>query len=269
MGRRAGDALARTGGVAHVLAPLSESVYLTLGEEIVWLGRPDTMLHGRAMLTLTPPTDAEAGARIALDAAGARLWHPPTFAFAHETPAVVAAGARALRDGIAAVGTVRGFGTLLAGQTPAFPLDRSGGAAQALARACGHDDAGSAGRAAMALIGFGLGLTPSGDDFVGGAFFARIMLAGPDASLWEAAAAKVLVAARGRTHPVSVALLGDLMAGHGHAPLHELACALATGASSHALAAAQRLARLGHSSGWDMLAGFLGGILGEAGVLVE
>jgi hypothetical protein len=37
---------------------------------------------------------------------------------------------------------------------------------------------------------------------------------------------------------------------------------VATGALPIALAAAGRLCRIGHSSGWDLLAGFLAGVLG-------
>jgi hypothetical protein len=58
---------------------------------------------------------------------------------------------------------------------------------------------------------------------------------------------------------VSATLLGDLLEGYGHAPLHELAGALARRAGDGALDAAGRLVRLGHTSGWDMLAGFIAG----------
>ena len=118
--------------------------------------------------------------------------------------------------------------------------------------------------AATALLGLGPGLTPSGDDYVGGAFFARARVAGGDARAhWARAAAAVRAHAPGRTHPISAALLGDLLDGDGPAPLHDLVGALARGAPvAAALAAARRLVRLGHSSGWDMLAGFIGGISG-------
>jgi hypothetical protein len=159
---------------------------------------------------------------------------------------------------------------LLAGATPPFPLDGAVPAARALAQACADDDPRAATRAAEALIGLGPGLTPAGDDYVGGAFFARALL-GPaatrDASGWAAAAARVRTLAAERTHPISAALLADLLGGEGHAPLHDLGAALAAGAPlPTALAAARRLARLGHSSGWDMLAGFVGALLGAPGV---
>jgi hypothetical protein len=55
-------------------------------------------------------------------------------------------------------------------------------------------------------------------------------------------------------------LLGDLLDGDAYAPLHDLAAALARDDAGAALDAAVRLTRIGHSSGWDMLTGFLGAL---------
>src|SRR5438128_1269401 len=95
----------------------------------------------------------------------------------------------------------------------------------------------------------------------------RAMLAG--APLPAAGAATeidrgaVLHGARGRTHPISIALLSDMLDGQAHAPLHDLARALAAGAPRDvALGAARRVVGIGHSSGWDMLAGFVAGVAG-------
>src|SRR5438477_478010 len=81
-----------------------------------------------------------------------------------------------------------------------------------------------------------------------------------DAARWRSAAEAIRASAPGRTHPISAALLGDLLDGEGWAPLHDLASALAAGApEAAAREAARRLTRLGHSSGWDLLAGFVAG----------
>jgi hypothetical protein len=64
------------------------------------------------------------------------------------------------------------------------------------------------------------------------------------------------------THPIGAALLGDLLDGEGWAPLHDLARALAHEDDATALDAARRLTQLGHSSGWDLLAGFMAGARG-------
>jgi hypothetical protein len=81
-----------------------------------------------------------------------------------------------------------------------------------------------------------------------------------DASAWRAITAGVVPAAPARTHPISAALLGDCAAGLSWAPLHDLVGALAEGAPEAAAAAARRLVTLGHSSGWDMLAGVGAGL---------
>jgi len=260
IGCTARAALEASGGAARVLAPLSASVYLAAGDALVWLGPAEAVLHPRAILTDAPVRAAQD--RLALDWTGARCWAPePTPPAARAT---LATGCRALLAALPSLGPVAGLGALLAGAAPGFPLERAAPRARALARACAADDAEGAVDAATALLGLGPGLTPSGDDYVGGAFFARTLVAGADArARWACAAAAVRERARSRTHPISAALLGDLLDGRGWAPLHDLARALARGAPpATALAAAQGLVRLGHSSGWDLLAGLLGGISG-------
>ena len=97
------------------------------------------------------------------------------------------------------------------------------------------------------------------------AFFARALLARAgacDAAGWRHAADAVRAAAARLTHPIGAALLGDLLGGEGWAALHDLAAALARDHESATVEAARRLTRLGHSSGWDLLAGFVAGARG-------
>src|SRR5262249_9568576 len=138
-----------------------------------------------------------------------------------------------------------------------FPLETTQARADELAAACAADDAARAAASATTLIGLGPGLTPAGDDFVGGVFFARALLSGLgviDSDRWRAAAAAIQTAARRLTHRISATLLGDLLVGEGWAPLHDLAAALANADDARALGAARQLVSLGHSSGWDLLA---------------
>ena len=264
LGWKAALALGRTQGVARVLAVLSESVYLTAGDEIVWLGHASTPMHPRAMLAAAP-LPAARGA-IEIDRGAARPWTPPAGPCGAGTARALTAGCRDLVAALAEIGRPDGFGALLAGIAPAFPLDRATSRARELASACAADDPAAAARVATELLGLGPGLTPSGDDYVGGAFFARALLARAgacDGVAWRAAAALVLDGARGRTHPISIALLDDMLDGQAHAPLHDLARALAAGAPRDvALGAARRVVEIGHSSGWDMLAGFVAGVAG-------
>ena len=66
--------------------------------------------------------------------------------------------------------------------------------------------------------------------------------------------------AASRSHAMSAALFAGLARGRSFAPLHALATALQRGARGAALDAARRLVVLGHSSGWDMLTGFMLGM---------
>jgi hypothetical protein len=264
IGARAQAALRHTGGRATLLAPLSESIYLTAGGQVIWLGRAGATLHARAMLTAAALPSCEDG--FVFDAADLSPWRPAALPGALD-PARVRSACAALvarvREG--AAGESLGLGALLAGRPLAFPLAAARPHAVALAEAAATDAPAAAIAAALPLLGLGPGLTPSGDDFVGGVFFARALLGagGTDARAWSDAGAAVAVRAQERTHPVSAALLSDLVAGHGYAPLHDLARAFASGEHGDtALDAARRLTRIGHSSGWDMLAGLAAALLG-------
>jgi hypothetical protein len=260
IGSIAHAALRAAGGRARVLARLSASTYLMAGEELVWLGPAGAALHPRAILTAAPP--APGATTVEVDAEGLTPWLPSRPGLGTRAPARLARGWAHLAGCIGALGAPGGFGVLLAGAPLAFPLGDARAAAGALAAACARDDATAATAAAHALLGLGGGLTPSGDDYVGGALFARHLRAGDgrQAPAWRLAARRLVAAAPARTHPISATLLGDLAAGLGWEPLHDLAAALADGAPDAAVAAARALTRLGHTSGWDLLAGFGAGL---------
>lgn len=261
IGWRARAALERTAGRVTVQVPLAESAYAMAGEVIVWLGAPAAVLHGRAIVCDEVP-GVVAGDALVVDGAAATTWQPPAPPSTARESATMMEQARELRARAALLGAPGGLAALWTTSALPFPLARAGSDAQALARACAAGEASAAAHAAIALLGAGAGLTPSGDDYVGGAFFARALLTaarGPDAE-WRAAVADLLAAASGRTHPISAALLADHVAGHGHAPLHELARGLADADDTRAVAAARRLVRLGHTSGWDIVAGFMAGL---------
>jgi hypothetical protein len=264
IGWKAAAALACDPVSVEPVAGLSGSAYVTVAGELVWLGPAGSPLHPRAILTAgAPPSRGP----YRFDVARIRPWRPAPLPREVEDAAGLVAGARELRRALPSLGPPRGLGALLAAAPLAAPLAGAGPAARALAAACGAGDAGRAAQAATRLLGRGPGLTPAGDDFLGGALFARALLAragAGQAAAWAEAAAGVLAQARTATHPVSAVLLADLAAGHGWAPLHDLAAALGRGRPAAAREAAGRLVRLGHSSGWDLLAGILAGLLGEA-----
>jgi hypothetical protein len=257
----------RADGRAQVLARLTASAYLRAAGEVVWVGMQATAMHPRAIL-LTSPRAIEADAVRVDVSGGSRPWRPGPPALDATAVRRLAAGWRRLVGDGAALGTPAGFGALAMGGPLAWPLDRARPAAEALIRACACDDPDAALEAAGVLLGVGGGLTPSGDDYVGGALFARHLLAAAgrtDVAGWRRTAEAILARAAARTHPISVVLLADLAAGRGWASLHAVAGALAAGAADDALAAARQLTALGQATGWDVLAGLGAGL----GVLVD
>jgi hypothetical protein len=258
IGLTAHAAAVSAGGRGRVLARLGSATYLAVGGEIVWLASMDATLHPRAILGAPRPPSEDDDVRLEVD--GLTPWQPGPEAPGRVTANALDKGWRALAA--SSLGTPTGFGALLTGGPLTFPLAGVRGAAVALARACARNDATAAADAALGLLGLGGGLTPSGDDYAGGALFARALVVGrtADAAAWRRAAARVVAAAPARTHPISAALLADLAAGRSWAPLHDLVAALAAASPDTARAAARRLVALGHTSGWDMLAGVGAGL---------
>jgi hypothetical protein len=67
--------------------------------------------------------------------------------------------------------------------------------------------------------------------------------------------------ARKQTHPISHSILSDLALGHGPEPLHDVVASLLKGEGlGDVMAGVTRLLRIGHTSGWDLLAGVLAGM---------
>jgi hypothetical protein len=100
------------------------------------------------------------------------------------------------------------------------------------------------------LIGLGPGLTPSGDDFLSGALATLAALAERGA---HAALARAIAAAPcGLTSPLSHCFLRAAAAGHVGESLCRAAASAVDGSPAAAVAA---IRQVGHSSGWDMLAG--------------
>jgi hypothetical protein len=258
VGATARGALARTEGHVRVLARLRSSLYATAGETIVWLGGVRAPLHPRAILSATPVAADTDEIRIEVD--GLSPWRPAPVALDAAARATLAERGATVAQRVAGLAAPGGFGALLTGGRPAFPLDGAADLALALAHACARDDPDDVTDVALALLGLGGGLTPSGDDYVGGVLFIRTLTALGDRPGWRRLADAVVAAAPARTHPISAALLADLADGLGWAPLHDLIAALATGDDAAAEIAARSLVRLGHTSGWDLLAGVIAGL---------
>jgi len=272
-----------------ILASRSSAIYLLgAGDELLWLAPEGVPMHRRGIRVAGPLPHVSAGStyvdtdgRLVLgsaavvDVSRAILWEPeydtgphrPLEATPERRPV------QALSSLVDGLPSPAGFGEFLpalteyahGGALPSRAWRRSPVLAAAshsvfgVARACrARDGAAILGHAA-GLVGLGEGLTPSGDDFLGGVFFGLAELrrdglrfpgCGPTAL------SSFLGSARRRTNRISFALLDDHAAGHSCEPAHRLAWALLGDGSPRAIRqASSELVRVGHSTGWDLLTG--------------
>jgi hypothetical protein len=198
------------------------------------------------------------GGRFALRLTGAALWRPPP------PPTCDAATlGRGLAMLAAATGHAHGggFAPLVAGLargegvtgtvSPLLQVAMPGIAALALWLAA--DERVAPADAAALLIGLGPGLTPSGDDLLGGAMIALHALGRGDTA--RRLADWTLPLAREGTGAISAAHLACAASGEGSAALHDMLAALLRADEGGIAKSVAALAAIGHSSGWDMLAG--------------
>lgn len=106
--------------------------------------------------------------------------------------------------------------------------------------------------AVQGLIGLGPGLTPSGDDFLVGAL--ALLDAIGERAAHTALARAINDPLLGLTTPLSACFLRAVAAGHVGEALHRAASSVITGDADSAVAA---VGTIGHSSGWDMMAGIM------------
>jgi len=296
VGARARSLFARPGYRGRVLAVVSDAVYLEGDDgEITWIAGEGLPAHTRGVLAAFEPRSLSAGAGFSVQGPNLRIgddgainlgdaaeWRPPALEPGQAAALAIVRGssrqlltaAQQLADGkglgriipiLAAIAQSSDAGlpagNALQGADPL--LVHASGHLSVIARACIKGDVASAARAGKALVGLGPGLTPAGDDFLGGLLFVARHLAAtyPAALQWEQWPARELLAwARTRTNRISHAILGDMAEGHGPEPLHDLVISLLRGQDvNRLLPEAGRLTGIGHSSGWDILAGALTG----------
>jgi hypothetical protein len=103
------------------------------------------------------------------------------------------------------------------------------------------------------LVGLGPGLTPSGDDLLGGTLIALRALGWPAAA--DALGTWLCPHARSRTNAISYAHLRCAADGQGAGAVHDTLAALCFRGAPRLREHLGALGTLGHSSGWDALAG--------------
>jgi hypothetical protein len=238
-GRFARDALAL--GEGEVCARLPHGVYLVLpggryaciGDASLGCGPLNALVDG-----FSPPP---MGARLSV--VSSALWTPPP-APPHAAPDLgalkAAAHGRAPREGLGCL--VVGAHNGLSGHAqPALDAIDRWLVGNALAD-----------EAAM-LIGLGPGLTPSGDDFLGGAMLAlhHVHRASQARALW-----RWLEPRLARTSAISGTHLAAAAAGEGHEAMHAALAHLFQRRPGWPTAL-DALDAIGHCSGWDALAGMV------------
>lgn len=109
------------------------------------------------------------------------------------------------------------------------------------------------GSALETLLGLGPGLTPSGDDFLGGLLVALRHLGARDVA--RCLASEALRRAGHRTNEISRAHLAAAAEGEGLAPLHDILARLGREGAFRGGACLSVIDAIGHTSGWDALVG--------------
>jgi hypothetical protein len=205
-----------------------------------------------------------AAGRFRFDLANAVEWRP-TAQPAHWAVGTLVAGLGALSKLAADPSATDGFAPLVgplasrrlddpcisASNAPLLQLAWPGISSLADWLASGENAAPPA--SAEILVGLGPGLTPSGDDLVGGALIA--LRGFGQVGMAERLGAWALPLSRERTGAISAAHLACAAAGEGSFALHEVIAALLTPGAPGLAEAVAALTAIGHSSGWDMLAG--------------
>jgi len=300
VGSRAKTLLALPGFSGKVLAVFSTTIYLSSREgEIFWISSEGLPMHRRSVLAsfrsdficigqsfFAQGSFLRIGGEVIIDLDQATEWKPFCIGPKQAVPlAVLNVSIHRLLEAVAKFGKAKGLGqtiplisALMGGsEMPTSGQDllvaRARNSILGLAAACFALDMREVIKRGRELVGLGPGLTPSGDDFLGGLLFSAHSLkaAYPEGFDWEEKPVMGLIEwARNQTHPISHAILRDHAFGQGPEPLHEVFASLLNGQGLDCtMAGVTRLLGIGDTSGWDILAGMLTGMLLVEGKLSE
>lgn len=293
IGRLAQSLLSKSESSGTIVSIFSNTIYLlSSSQELLWVSQEGLPAHRRCIQTRISEGDLQPGMdfivrdqklilgyRIEVNLSNTKLWDPPTICFKLIPPiSVTNAIYRNLIAEITTTSTGEGLGQII----PLIPslsdlnvtpprlsknpfIVRSFNSITKIARACLSRNITEITRESEDLIGLGPGLTPSGDDFLGGLFFTLFYLKNsfPDEIKWDKKPIQdFILKARSLTNQISYPILSDLAEGYGPEPLHDLITAfLQVNTGSQLINSIQQIIKIGHSSGWDMLAGALTAML--------
>jgi hypothetical protein len=238
-GRFAHEAL--SSGPGEVMAVFRRSFYVRCAEERYACVGDASLGHGPLNVLVRAFRAFGLGERVAISLQDASLWMPPPLA-APSTQGL--AGLQLAARGRA---PDEGLGCLVAGTHNSLVTH----AQPALEALDGWLVGNALAPEAEKLIGLGPGLTPSGDDYLGGMLVALRAYgrAAQADSLW-----RWLKPRLERTSTISGAHLAAAAAGEAHEALHHALATLFSGAEDWR-DTLDRLDEVGHCSGWDGLAG--------------
>ena len=262
------------GAEGRIAAVFKQSFYVDHAGSWICVVRPgfgngpiNVVLEGSAGLAW--PRDIKLGNSVRLDNTGlrigdrfrvsiesARRWRPPPVP--QSCPASRSQGLAALAAAVRGRIPRQGLGVFLTSLQPTdkAPIDVIK-AAPSVRALCGwlSSSPGSAFAcpAPSTLLGLGPGLTPSGDDFLGGVLIALIRIGRED--LAHRLYRQIQPDLAQRTGPVSRALIAAAASGEGLESLHAALDAVLMGESESMGKKLAGIDRIGHCSGWDALAG--------------
>lgn len=274
------------GGEVEVIAAFERSAYLLTPRGLVCIGVPAI---GRGPINVLIPDKGDwpggrafglyegvkgvAGRRqlsigpdLVIATQGAPIWTPPAFAATvDETTLTKSLGqVRSLMPGLVPTDGVAGLVFDPEGRAARTPTAQAAGPQIAALRAALPAALSSGAwsdnalRAALLLLGLGPGLTPSGDDFLGGLMLALSARGNADLrdALWEHLAGEI----DDLTVPVSAMHLSAAADGMGAEIVHHLIGAMQRGDTAALPLAVGDVLDLGATSGADTIAGLVVGL---------
>ena len=269
-----------------VLASVSGAIYIESDAgDILWIAAGSAALHPRAILLRVMPAEQptvgakcclqddclHVGVNLVIRLCDAEIWCPELVVGAGGSASEVARRITAAIDQAAMRSSPQG--PLASALFPHAPrggrgsrnamqqelLTTAGRAMESLCQASTGFGLLERLQDAIGLVGLGQGLTPSGDDLLGGFLYTLYVLGSPHGKLIGLDRALVdawLQQAKWLTNRISFALLTDHAHGEAARPLQELLGAALDSRFAGSLdPLVARVAGIGQSSGWDMLIG--------------